>query len=73
MNRFTFSDTQEHALDYLGGTADAQAQRDVRRAAIEAYRELANARTWLFLMRHGRFLMNAPYLTGTIMYKRGIL
>ncbi len=69
MSYFTFGDAQEHGLDYLGGTPDAQAIRDVRRSCLEAYRELANARTWLFLMRHGRTITNAPYLTGTINYQ----
>ncbi len=68
MSYFTYQDAQEHGLDYIGGTPDAQAVRDVRRSIVEAYRELTNSRTWTFLSRHGRVITSAPYLAGTVMY-----
>ncbi len=68
MSFFTFGDSIEHALDYLGGTSDALAARDCRRAVLAAYREVTNARAWSYLFTHGRIITNPPYITGTIAY-----
>ena len=65
---FTYADAVEHGLDYLGGTADAQASRDCRRSVLAAYREVTNARSWSYLTTHGRINTNAPYSTGTIAF-----
>lgn len=68
MQFLTYADLLEHALDFLGGTSDAQAERDCRRAVQQAYRDLVNARTWSYLYRHGRVLTDAPSIAGTIAY-----
>lgn len=64
----TLSDLVEHALDYLGGTPDDQANRDCLRSVQQAYREVTNARTWSYLYTHGRVETEAPYNLGTIAY-----
>ncbi len=64
----TYADLVEHGLDYLGGEPDAPALRDARRAALSAYREVANARTWSYLYQQGRLTTSAPYATGTVAY-----
>jgi hypothetical protein len=60
MGLVTFQDAIEHALDYLGGNPSDQALRDAKRAALEAYRTLANAFTWSYLYAHGRVATSAP-------------
>lgn len=40
---FTFQDAIDHIVDYVGGNASDQLQRDAKRAAIDALRDLANA------------------------------
>ena len=64
----TVSDLIEHGLDFLGGTADEQANRDCLRSVIQAYREVTNARVWSYLYTHGRVLTDAPFNLGTIAY-----
>lgn len=64
----TLSDLVEHALDYLGGTADEQATRDCLRSVQQAYREVTNSRTWSYLYTHGRVITDAPYNLGTVAY-----
>lgn len=64
----TLSDLVEHALDYLGGTADDQANRDCLRSVQQAYREVTNSRTWSHLYTHGRVMTDAPYILGTMAY-----
>lgn len=54
----TFEDVVVHALDYLGGPISDNARRDVIRAVLEAYRDLANAFTWSYLYTHGRLFTN---------------
>lgn len=65
---FLYCDAVEHAFDYLGGTPDEQAQRDCRRCVQQAYRALADARAWGYLVAQGRINTSAPYATGTISY-----
>jgi hypothetical protein len=57
----TFEDVLNHGLDYLGAASSAQALRDCRRAALEAYRDLANAHNWSYLYTHGRIITNGMY------------
>ena len=64
MGFFTLADAIAHGLDYLGpGSASDSVQRDLRRAALEAYRDIANAHNWSYLYRHGRIITQAPYGT----------
>ena len=65
---FTYADLIEHALDYLGGTADEPATRDCLRSARQSYSEVTNSRTWSYLYTHGRVITDAPYNLGTVAY-----
>jgi hypothetical protein len=57
----TFSDIVDHGLDYLGSNPSEQARRDVVRAALEAYRDLANAFNWSYLYTHSRIITSAAF------------
>ncbi len=65
---FTYADAVEHAIDFLGGTPDALAMRDARRAVQAAYRELVNSRIWSYLYNHDRVQLNAAVSAGYIAY-----
>src|SRR4051812_30781378 len=64
----TFQDTIEMLTDYLGGTPTPEVQRDCRRAILEAYRDLANAFRWSYLLTQGRLITVAPIGDGTVAY-----
>jgi len=57
----TFADILDHGVDYLGGNPSAQALRDVTRAALEAYRDLANAFNWSYLYTWSRIMTNPAF------------
>jgi hypothetical protein len=61
MTRTTYQDAILHLVDYLGANPSEAVQRDCRRAIQEAYRDLANAQRWLYLIRHGRIITSTPY------------
>jgi hypothetical protein len=67
ISRTTFHDLVDHGLDYIGGNPSDNAKRDCIRAALEAYRDLANAFNWSYLYTHGRIVTSAAY-DGTIGY-----
>lgn len=64
----TYADLVDHALYYLGGTADRAQAEPARLAVLAAYRELPARRTWSFLREVRRTTTNAPYSTGTVTY-----
>lgn len=57
----TFQDVLDHGLDYLGSNPGDAARRDCVRAALEAYRDLANTFNWSYLYTHGRVLTSASF------------
>ncbi len=57
----TFSDAIDHGIDYLGGNPSDQARRDCVRAAVEAYRDIANAFNWSYLYTQGRVITNPAF------------
>jgi hypothetical protein len=61
MSFFTYQDAVLAVSDYIGASDD-RAIRDAKRAVIGAYKELANARRWTYLIHHGRIITNAPYV-----------
>jgi len=61
ISQTTFQDLIDHGIDYLGSNPSSNAQRDCVRAALEAYRDLANAFNWTYLYTHGRVMTNAAY------------
>lgn len=44
----TYQDLIDHCLEYLGNATDAVDERLARKAVLNAYREVANARNWSF-------------------------
>ena len=68
LNFTSYSDCIEHALDYLGGTADAQTMRDCVRSIIQSYRDVTNARTWTYLQTQGLIVTDPPFQQGTVAY-----
>ena len=66
----TYEDVVEHGFDYLGGNPNDNARRDCVRAALEAYRDLANAHTWSYLYTHGRVITSPTFGDGaTLQYR----
>src|SRR4051812_43325082 len=57
----TFQDIIDHGMDYLGGNPSENARRDCVRAALEAYRDLANAFNWSYLYTHSRVVTSAAF------------
>lgn len=57
----TFQDAIDHGTDYLGSNASDQAKRDVVRAVLEAYRDLANAFNWSYLFTRTRIITSATF------------
>lgn len=65
---YTYKDLLDHLVDYLGDNASQGALRDARRAAQDAYRDLAHAFEWCYYVARGRVNTVQPYSTGTIAY-----
>ena len=57
----TFQDVIDHGIDYLGGNRSENSRRDCVRAALEAYRDLANAFNWSYLYTHWRIITSAAF------------
>lgn len=66
--RTTVSDIVEHLRDYLGSNVNAEVQRAILRSLQSAYRELTNARRWVYLYQHGRVQVRGHYTTGSVAY-----
>lgn len=64
----TYKDVVDQMLDFVGTNAEQKATRDLKRAVLEAYREVASAHSWSFLRKHHRMNVVAPQSTGTITY-----
>lgn len=64
----TFKDMIDHLVAYLGDNATKDAVRDVKRAAIDGYRELTTSHRWSYFFQRGRISTVASYTTGTIAY-----
>lgn len=65
---YTYTDLIQHAVNFLGGSAAAAGQAQVRLAIQDAYRELTELRRWNYLLRMYRIIAPEPYSTGTITY-----
>lgn len=61
MSYTTFEDIINHGFDYLGGGLSDNTRRDCVRAALEAYRELANAFNWSYLYSQSRIITSAAF------------
>ncbi len=65
---FTFKDLIDHLVDYVGDNATKQAVRDAKRAALDAYRDLASYHDWSYYTSHLRIITQRPQTDGTIQY-----
>ena len=61
-------DLAEKLLSYLGGNPEERANADIRRAIIDAYREMPQLHNWTNYIAVGRIFCNASYSTGTVAY-----
>lgn len=65
---FTYADSIEHCMDFLGGSPSGATTRDVRRSVLQAFRNLVNAHQWTYLYHRGRIKIDGPVNDGTIAY-----
>jgi len=63
----TYQDAIDLLVDYANQNAAAGAMRPLRRAILEAYDDLVNARSWKYLSQSYRIEVSAP-VTGTCSY-----
>lgn len=68
MSYFTFNDSIQNLVDYLGGNYQDSSQRELRRAAVSAYRELIDCYQWRSLHKLLTFPLQAHVTTGTVVY-----
>lgn len=66
---YTFKDLIDHLVDYVGDNATAQAVRDAKRAALDAYRDMPAWHDWSYYVGRLRIITQAPQTTGTVQYK----
>ena len=64
----TYRDILDQMVDSQGGAPDALDDRVLRRAMVEAYRQLTSDHDWTYLHREGQIITQEPYSTGTITY-----
>jgi len=64
----TYQDAVLRVKDYLGAGDSDVVMADLRRAVLDAYRDLANAHRWSYLYAQGRIITSLPYNIGTIAY-----
>ena len=64
----TYTDVIQHLVDYLGGNQHDATQREIRRAAISAYRELIDCYPWRSLHKLLAIYLQANHTTGTVSY-----
>src|ERR1051326_9093135 len=68
-NRTTFADITSSLRDYLGSNVNAEAQRSIVRATLDAMREFINVRPRSYLYYRGRVQTHGTYSTGTIQFQ----
>lgn len=64
----TAYDFVNRLLSYLGGNPEGNVHADLRRAILDAYREMPGLHAWTYFVQIGRVFLNPAYLTGTITY-----
>lgn len=66
---FTYADAVEHLVDHIGGAPDAAGQTQIRKAIVNAYREICQQpQGWNYFLRKHRLYLQAAYSTGTVEY-----
>src|SRR6185436_16715414 len=64
----TAYDLVQRLLSYLGGNPDGPAHADIRRAILDAYREMPGLHAWTYFVQVGRIFVQTLYSTGTVEY-----
>lgn len=65
---WTAHDVQDRLLDFCGGSSEGRNLKQVRRAMLDAIRDVPNERNWQFYYRRDRIATTAQYNTGTIAF-----
>jgi len=65
---WTAYDVQDRILDFLGASSEGRNLKVVRRAMLDALRDVANRRNWHYYYRRDRIVTTASYDTGTVEY-----
>lgn len=63
---WTYQDTVDHLIDFVGGSTEGKDARDARRSAQEGLRELIKQRRWSYFYTDFAIRTRAPYSTGTV-------
>lgn len=63
MQLYTYQDAIQHLMDYCGGNNVAASEREIHKAARDAYNDLVNCRQWRYLLKRGRVDFVAPVNT----------
>lgn len=64
----TAYDLVQRLLSYLGGNADEAPHADIKRAVLDAYREMPGLHAWTYFVQIGRIFLMPAYSTGTLTY-----
>lgn len=64
----TYQDLVDHLIDFVEGDVSGTVERDARRSAQEALRDLANRHPWTLYYGTGRVVTVPPYQDGTVTY-----
>ncbi len=67
-SQVTAYDLVNRLLSYLGGNPDAPAHADLRRAILDAYREMPGLHAWTYFVQMGRVFLQTAYSTGTLTF-----
>lgn len=62
----TAYDLVNRLLSYLGGNPEVAAHADLRRAILDAYREMPGLHAWTYFVQVGRVFLQTAYSTGTV-------
>lgn len=65
---WTFQDAVEHLADMYNAKRSKELLRSLRRAVLQAYRDLPNLRRWAYFDRRYTLRTSASYSTGTVVY-----
>jgi hypothetical protein len=65
---YTYQDAVEHLADMYNAKRSKELLRSMRRAILQAYRDLPNLRRWVYFDRRYTLRVSASYSTGTVVY-----
>lgn len=62
----TAYDLVQRLLSYLGGNPEVAPHADIKRAILDAYREMPGLHAWTYFVQIGRIFLQTSYSTGTV-------